>query len=124
MLYLKRESSNLLAVNANQSLSSPVSDYYWRFKRIQGGNVYQGYFEPDLVTDRYVEFTITLPADFSADTLEGDYEYFIYSGDGVSTDTDTMELVEVGKAVVEYTPEEKVTHFVPSPVKKVFGVGD
>jgi len=93
MIYQTKATENKMITEA-QTLNT-TGFYLWRFKHDQYDEEHILYLAPDQSTDRFAEFTLTLPGDADL-SKTGMWHYYIYDGDGASTDYTTMTLLENG----------------------------
>ena len=94
MIYLTKATANIITCEANKLNTSGF--YLWRFVSDQYKTEYLIYLEPLSVSNRFCTFGLTLPGDVDL-VNKGFYHYYVYDGDGVSTDYAAMSELENGK---------------------------
>ena len=106
MLYLAKNSTNRLSVDAPimAVLSTPY--YYFTFSHLQTQDFFSSYLTRlNPASTRYGEFDLILPTDLNM--TSGAYQYKIYENAAeVGTDTSLMSLLEQGmcKVAKSFTP--------------------
>jgi len=94
MIYLTKATANIITCEANKL--NTTGFYLWRFVSDQYKTEYLIYLEPLSVSNRFCTFGLDLPGDIDL-INKGYYHYYVYNGDGLSEDFETMELLENGK---------------------------
>lgn len=97
MIYLTQNTTNTIVCEANTL--NTTGFYLWRFVSEQYKTEELLYIAPTETNDRFVKFSLTLPGDVDLSKV-GKYHYYVYDGDGVSTDYDTMTLLENGQTTL------------------------
>lgn len=100
MLYLETNKTNPISVDAPQISEPENTFYFFVFENIQTQDTYSSYVtRTNVISERFGAFNIVIPTDFGLHG--GMHEYKVYSAeDELSTDTETMQLLEVGYASV------------------------
>jgi len=106
VLYLSKNTTNRLSVDAPQMAELETPYYFFTFSHLQIQSFYSTYLTRlNPASKRFGEFNLILPSDL--DMTSGTYEYKIFeSADEISTDTSTMVLLEQGicKVAKAFTP--------------------
>lgn len=114
MLYLYKNTTNPISVDAPQMVSIATPFYFFEFEDIQLQQFYTGYVDRlNPSSDRFGQFEIVVPTDF--DLESGQYIYKVFqSADEVETDTDNMTLLEQGMCTVFSTTETNDFYNAPT----------
>lgn len=94
MIHLTQSTTNIMTCEA-QSLNT-TGFFLWRFVSSQYETEHLIYIQPLFSNDRFSKFELILPTDINLSKI-GKYHYYVYNGDGNSTDYTTMSLLENGQ---------------------------
>lgn len=120
MLYLIRNTTNALSIDAPQTVSTSTPYYFFEFEDIQTQTKYTAYIDrTNPSSERFGQFDVVLPTDFNLES--GEYIYQVFeSEDEVETDTDNLTLLEKGMAIVISSVESNNFYDAPTLTSTVY----
>ncbi len=119
-LYLQRNTTNVLSVDAVQVVDLETPNYFFLFKEIQTKEEYSVYLtRKNPGNPRYGEFDLILPTDI--DMPFGTYRYDIYeNANNVDTDPTGMTLLETGAMIILQTPTTGQAYDAPELTAEIY----
>ena len=120
MLYLIKNTTNPISIDAPQTVTTSTPFYFFEFEDIQTQEIYTGYVDRlNPSSERFGEFEVILPTDF--DMESGEYIYKVFqSEDEIETNTDNLTLLEKGMSVVIATVETNDFYDAPTLTSSVY----